>query len=798
MLSAVAARKARLEGKNLPVDVLPKSSPTALAQPSPPPEPVASIGSSKTSSKRKPSESVENLLRKKSRKQTRTEKKGARYFQQDEFRKQEDLILIDDSEDDEDDDESQDDLSVDGEVFDYSGLTSQNAAVAASTGRNKRAWSPSEPLQDSSSEEEDEVSNGDEAGLGALPFRQGRAPPESPILLSTFQPILNQNMFHLTTEETRALCLTHLSSNSNATLLIMVPSETLTLVGVYSLTVIYGSVSLSGAILSASAISYRVFAPRSAPLPVIQCLTSGASTLCGETSAIPPRAHTAAAQSAALIVLQELYTGVEGLERVCRTFDGIFAPTGWRRGEPSALNLQGAHMASLSAHGLSPLLILPSWRTAFDAVLSNIPENSLEFDYSRRVYLVKGPRNSGKSTFARTLINKLTHRYRRVAFLECDPGQSEFTPGGLIALNIIDKPVFGPPFTHPSIPHAAHYIGATSPRSCPTHYLECIKALVQTYNIDIQHAALLSNEGTESADDRIADVIPLVVNTMGWTKGLGADLAWKIEQMVEPSDIFKFENSEEEWFSADFSGSSLSRGREPHRARLHFLNPAVSTELSKRYTASDHRNMSILSYLHATFPSDASTDPLGNTTATSWNTALPLCAHLPYEVDCRTAFDDIVLTGPGMEDIVLSELHHVLNGAIVGLVEYEPGTFENEVRNDSSTPSSTFPYSQGAPPPPPSISTCRGLALLRSLSPSSLVLHLLTPIPPLLLSSSRTLVKGELELPVWGMLDFRTMDSGDVAGIEAGKVPFLKWGKSEGVGGERRRVRRNLMRRNQM
>jgi len=34
-------------------------------------------------------------------------------------------------------------------------------------------------------------------------------------------------------------------------------------------------------------------------------------------------------------------------------------------------------------------------------------------------------------------------RYRKVAFLECDPGQSEFTPAGMVALNIIEQPVFG-------------------------------------------------------------------------------------------------------------------------------------------------------------------------------------------------------------------------------------------------------------------------------------------------------------------------------------------------------------------
>jgi hypothetical protein len=37
---------------------------------------------------------------------------------------------------------------------------------------------------------------------------------------------------------------------------------------------------------------------------------------------------------------------------------------------------------------------------------------------------------------------------------------------------------------------------------------------------------------------RISDVIPLVVNTMGLSKGLGVDLNQRIEYMLEPTDIF--------------------------------------------------------------------------------------------------------------------------------------------------------------------------------------------------------------------------------------------------------------------
>ena len=78
-------------------------------------------------------------------------------------------------------------------------------------------------------------------------------------------------------------------------------------------------------------------------------------------------------------------------------------------------------------------------------------------------------------------------------------------------------------------------------------------------------------------------------------------------------------------------------------------------------------------------------------------------------------------------------------------------------------------------------------------------MHVLTPLPPHLLAKCRIVVKGEMELPIWGMLDFRVDgESGSVAGVEKSKVPYLQWGKGEGIGGERRRVRRNLMRKGQM
>jgi polynucleotide 5'-hydroxyl-kinase GRC3/NOL9 len=59
------------------------------------------------------------------------------------------------------------------------------------------------------------------------------------------------------------------------------------------------------------------------------------------------------------------------------------------------------------------------------------------------VLCILGARNSGKSTFARYSMNKLLSVYERIAFLECDPGQSEFTAPGMVSLNIVSKPCIG-------------------------------------------------------------------------------------------------------------------------------------------------------------------------------------------------------------------------------------------------------------------------------------------------------------------------------------------------------------------
>jgi polynucleotide 5'-hydroxyl-kinase GRC3/NOL9 len=160
------------------------------------------------------------------------------------------------------------------------------------------------------------------------------------------------------------------------------------------------------------------------------------------------------------------------------------------------------------------------------------------------------------------------------------------------------------------------------------------------------------------------------------------------------------------------------------------------------------------------------------------------------------AFDMITLATPGMEDVVVSEIQNVLNGAVVALVEsHEEMDVIPSHAQEAGEGLNTL-YKQGTPCPSPFSSNCLGLALIRSLSATRM--QLITSVPPELLGRSRVLVKGEIEVPIWGMLDLRAENNENVAGVEKSKVPYLRWSKTEGLGGNRRRIRRNLMRKSQL
>ncbi|KAF8486515.1 hypothetical protein JB92DRAFT_3024529 [Gautieria morchelliformis] len=666
-----------------------------------------------------------------------------------------------------------------------------------------RGYSPSRPVFDSSDEDEEEL------GHESHPNPPGNTLETSSstslkVSRQLFVPRLDLNCFRITSGEIEILDISLDVDDLTGTLILFPPGHSLTFVGAAYITLLQGSIEMLGTPLQPSLQSHRVFSPRCSPLVTLETPDisnverhSDGSDGSKETL-LPHRIRNAVSASDSVVVINPLISGVEGLGKVCRIFDGVF-DVGFdvrEKDAEDAIGVEGFHPISPHFRNhpqLQPFLMPESWDESLDSAVPSLSSSDevTPLASSRSfVALIRGPKKCGKSTFARTLLNRLTTRYRRVAFLECDLGQSEFTPGGMVALNIVSKPVFGPPFTHPIMPYRAHYVGHSTPRSSPSHYLACIQALIQTYRMDVKYAYqaddISDEEGLQETspkmtDNRLESFVPLVVNTQGWLKGLGGDLLRKIEEIVDASDIFDLDTK-----PATFP--QRNQHTHPCNTRLHAVQPILSSPLAAYYTPADHRSLSILSYFHSHFSTRGRE-------VRSWSTELPLCAHQPWEVDCKEAIQRFVLVGAGLEDVIPEELAHAINCGLVALVCDEDTTLDSSVtENDSCL------YTQGAPVSSPNTSRCLGLALVRGVDATMDILHLLTPVSPTLFHKCHVLVMGELELPAWGMLDFRQGQNEGVAGIKWGKVPYLQMGgrESAAIGGTRRRVRKNLMRRSQI
>ncbi|KAH6869725.1 hypothetical protein BKA70DRAFT_366906 [Coprinopsis sp. MPI-PUGE-AT-0042] len=766
-------------------------------------------------------------------------------------------------------------------------------------------------------------------------------------VLSTFDPTFDENVFQLSPNECIAV-----GAAQGASVVLLQPHEALCLLGTCSLRILYGEIEMFGTTLSADEAytSHRIFAPSSAPLPIIRCsfsspakpsssktpFTSRGSSL---LSSFPERVQkilqddATLLKSGSVLLFTPLSTGVERLGIAYRLFEDVFVPSKWQRQLNNAadrksdgLGVDGLFVVHQQSRDVVPFVLPTLWSEALDEVLSlsslttsasfhptshysssNLDDSSA----TSAAFLVKGPRNSGKSTFARTLLNRLLASYERVAFLECDLGQSEFTPPGMVSLNVLygeDGRVFGPPFTHLTIPYAAHYVGATTPRSLPDYYLEAVRALVERYQRDFADSGYddQEDEGYEDdGDDKImqddtakprntkkkSKRVPLIVNTMGWTKGLGADLNARIEELVREMGGVVFSLGGEEGNGDGAAGSDgPSRGNEsagrggvgggyaafgtPSQGiagmdmgsgggMMATLDPSMGHHhqsgtlaqgsrkptydlsppdpihvgaLSKRWTSADWRTLSLMSWFYGVFsePPSSSTRSSGQRMIARWNIASPLLCHPPLEVSIHEALDRLVLGGAGYEDVIPGEVGRVVNGAIVGVVvrdrleegDEEEGWHDENVR-EGARKTNVWGYQQASAPPALYDSRCIGLALVRGVHPSltegagenpgatvEAKVQLLSPLPVDELVKGRVWVKGELEMPVWGMVDWRGwirragVDKRnevelvvDPDGSSGTVVPYLQWGRGDlggrAIGGEKKRVRRNLMRKGQ-
>ncbi|KAL5003727.1 hypothetical protein BDV10DRAFT_2121 [Aspergillus recurvatus] len=538
------------------------------------------------------------------------------------------------------------------------------------------------------------------------------------------------------------------------------------LIGHYDLWVKRGVVSLMGAKLHPSPRLYRVYAPSTHSLPVIKCVTG--------------------VNGAAEVEFKSCHSGITRLRDLSPLYQRVWNSRNTPADKLSLKTVgQGARRTFSVLHTsvddplkrhLRPLHLEKQWSAAI---------KSLSQRAGRLRALICGPKASGKSTFGRYLLNHLLSpapqpesNYANtdgVAFLDLDPGQPEFSPMGQVYLAHLRSPVFGPPFTHPSLDNEcdgtiirAHHIGATSPKEDPDHYVLAATNLMEQYR------ALLATYPQ----------CPLIINYPGWIFGLGLEVATYLIRSLGLSDVvYMSEKGPMEVVEP------LSQAASVARTPLTTL-PSQPTEFVSRSSA-QLRSMQVQSYFQMAQPAGVS-HPI-------W-LGKPVFKNRPFRV--RFAGENrgvhgIMTLGSQISPDLLCES---LEGAIVGVVAVEspnalpasssnqPPTHDEETTSNAddnvdmemdtnnnrnatmshlstlTTPTKeSLPYITSGPgtstPLHPSSSSTLGLALIRSIDPDNQTLDLVTPIPSTRLIQSLeqghalVLVRGVLDNPNWAVAE---------------------------------------------
>ncbi|PYI07266.1 hypothetical protein BO78DRAFT_367178 [Aspergillus sclerotiicarbonarius CBS 121057] len=614
---------------------------------------------------------------------------------------------------------------------------------------------------DEESEEQDVVEDTNVIGLEAIQNDEEgyESPADTPVQVQDFplsKTRLNKN--NIVYSDEHRLCVRIKEKMS------------LVMLGHYDLWVKRGVVSLMGAKLHPSSRVYRVYAPSTHSLPVIKCV-SGVN---GEAE----------------VEFKSCHSGIYRLKDLSPLYQRI-----WNGKNTAAdkLTLKGASPSakrtfsvlytsaddSFKRH-LRPLHLEKQWSSAI---------KSLSQRGGRLKTLICGPKGSGKSTFSRYMLNHLlspapqteTNYYNTdgVAFLDLDPGQPEFAPMGQVYLVHLRSPVFGPPFSHPSLDSArdgtivrSHHIGATSPKDDPDHYVLAAMDLMDRYR------ALQASYPQ----------CPLIINYPGWIFGLGLEVAtWLVGSLGLSDVVYMSEKGPAEVVQP--------LGQAAHQAKVPLtILPSQPTDFVSRSSA-QLRSMQMQSYFHMARPSNID-NPLW--LEQSLSRTKPF--HVHYSGP-QQGIQGIMVMGSQIHPDLLSE---VLDGSIVAVVAVEspnavlghnsgpmfanggnsagshddPDADRDVDMGDSTdavpfagsstiessitrTPNEDLPYlfvgAGSSNPLDPKVTHCLGLALVRSVNVASRQLELVTPIAGSTLRGALeqghniVLVRGLLDNPNWAI-----------------------------------------------
>ncbi|CAM9527031.1 unnamed protein product [Discosporangium mesarthrocarpum] len=458
--------------------------------------------------------------------------------------------------------------------------------------------------------------------------------------------------------------------------------------------------------------------------------------------------------------------------------------------------VDGVEGPGINAAGFIPLCISPTWAEAVESVVADSLSLSPGGDSSgssARSVLVCGAKGVGKSTLSRHLVNRLLSRHPHVAYIDCDLGQPEFTPPGVVSLHLLEGPILGPPHTGLRRPDLSFFLGATTSKPDPLLFSAAVRALVER-GLEAapglapaltEFSGLPGGEGTRAGSGA---PVPLVINTDGWVKGMGADLLGAVVDAARPGHIIQLLGPTA---SKSFNLEGWPTGCRvhpvgaveappPQRPRVGVGAGSGAPPPPTRLSAQDQRSLRLLAYFlgggfgaiagaaqgQCTRAGKRISDPrlgdlLQGGLVSDPAQAIPqvLNSTVPRAVPWSSV-KVRVMNSAVPDNLVL----HAINGAVVGLVADLAATpaaaptaacqGDDGGRQEAGVrPRLDGGLGPGLGCPGPVVlsetplAPCVGLGLVRAVDPWRRLLYVVTPEPLEALRRVTVLVKGSLQLP---------------------------------------------------
>ncbi|CAL0325387.1 unnamed protein product [Lupinus luteus] len=319
------------------------------------------------------------------------------------------------------------------------------------------------------------------------------------------------------------------------------------------------------------------------------------------------------------------------------------------------------------------------------------------------IILVCGPSNCGKTTFSRHILSVMLQRYKKVAYLDTDVGQPEFTPPGFLSLTVLHE--LTPNLMIPCLktPERCLFFGDVSSKRDPSTYLKYIFALYDYYRKEYSMY--------EKGENLPMTELPLIVNTSGWVKGVGYVMLVDMLKYIGPTHVVKINISVENKnlpagaFWLDGGNDGTVNLVEINSARQDSFNRSVLVQKDARLL----RDLRITAYFRQCLPRDFNI-------TTIKELAHALTSHCPCEVPIAS----IKIKHLHCE-VPNSEIFYSLNASIVGLAV-------------DSGDSEILPW-------------CVGLGIVRGIDTFKGVLFVITPVPQSSLEKVNLLLQGYIQIP---------------------------------------------------